>query len=701
MSTIIERMSESKARKKSKANIKVSVVIPVYNTEKYVGECLDSLLAQTMMEWEAVCVDDGSTDGSLSVEREYAAKDSRVKVIELEQNAGQALARNVGLAAAQGDYVYFLDSDDMVAPEGLEELSRIAEENQLDGLLFNHSFKFETPELEKRIHVNRFRVGKELADKGVLSGEEMLIASELDRFDHVQPGRYLWQRSYLLEHNIKNIQETVLHEDNYFAVRAMAEAGAMMAVAKDYHIRRYRENSVMTGTSAETMAKHAHGFFVTWAELLDYLKAHEFRMDDCRKRCFRYTEQMLKEGLKLYKKIPVQERSRVKFKNPAHQILFELAVKGESEGQVPQPPKVQPQKQVGLLVYGVGNHLFDMLDWHPDLGRRIARIFDKDKAKQGTKVAGIGKPVEPPEALKSLPQGTLVAISAIRYLDEITQELYQLNSGLVCEDIDVVYERLDELLVAPPDPKKQPAKQSVMSGLTGLQKQRLRGREAQARWRQRFLMECAGARRIFWGSLGVRASFLRRKFLPLMGPGDIYIEEDLSRRGQMQDGLPICIPDALKDIKGNVRIIVLSGNYAAVRERLTDYGYVENVDFVEGRSLIGEDENGYIDVPCIDKADAGMIVYGLGAHLADMLRWHPELAGKITRVIDKDTKKVGTIVDKVGVQVEPPEVLRDLPAGTEVAVSAIKYLEDIKKDIHALQPGLICRNIDQIWREYV
>lgn len=209
MIKIIERMLKIMARKKEiKDNIKVSVVIPVYNTEKYVGECLDSLLAQTMPEWEAICVDDGSTDGSLSVEREYAAKDSRVKVIELEQNAGQALARNVGLAAAQGDYVYFLDSDDMVAPEGLEELSRIAEENQLDGLLFNHSFKFETPELEKRIHVNRFRVGKELADKGVLSGEEMLIASELDRFGHVQPGRYLWQRSYLLEHNIKNIQET-------------------------------------------------------------------------------------------------------------------------------------------------------------------------------------------------------------------------------------------------------------------------------------------------------------------------------------------------------------------------------------------------------------------------------------------------------------------------------------------------------------
>ena len=84
-----------------------------------------------------------------------------------------------------------------------------------------------------------------------------------------------------------------------------------------------------------------------------------------------------------------------------------------------------------------------------------------------------------------------------------------------------------------------------------------------------------------------------------------------------------------------------------------------------------------------------------------MLHWYPELAGKIARVIDKDPKKVGTIVDKVGVLVEPPEVLCDLPSGTEVAISAIRYLADITKDIHALQPGIICRDIDKIWQEYV
>lgn len=94
----------------------------------------------------------------------------------------------------------------------------------------------------------------------------------------------------------------------------------------------------------------------------------------------------------------------------------------------------------------------------------------------------------------------------------------------------------------------------------------------------------------------------------------------------------------------------------------------------------------------------GLIVYGMGAHLFDMLSWHPELAARICRVIDKDLKKIGTVIDQLGVTVEPPEALKYLPDGTEVAVSAIKYFEEIQHEINALQPGLICHNIDEAWR---
>lgn len=92
---------------------KVSVIIPVYNAEKYLRECLDSVVNQTLKEIEIICVDDGSTDGSLTILREYRKKDKRVKVLT-QANEGVSAARNRGLLSACGEFVAFLDSDDYI-----------------------------------------------------------------------------------------------------------------------------------------------------------------------------------------------------------------------------------------------------------------------------------------------------------------------------------------------------------------------------------------------------------------------------------------------------------------------------------------------------------------------------------------------------------------------------------------------------------
>lgn len=103
----------------------ISVIIPVYNVEKYLSRCLDSLKKQTFPNWEAVCVDDGSTDGSGAVLDSYAAEDARLKVIH-QKNGGLSVARNNGLSAANGRYVYFLDSDDFMHPQLLETVHGLA-----------------------------------------------------------------------------------------------------------------------------------------------------------------------------------------------------------------------------------------------------------------------------------------------------------------------------------------------------------------------------------------------------------------------------------------------------------------------------------------------------------------------------------------------------------------------------------------------
>lgn len=95
--------------------IAFSIVIPIYNVVPYLRECLDSVLAQTFTDWEAICVDDGSTDGSGSILDEYAVCDRRFRVIH-QTNAGVSVARNVGMLNAVGGYITFLDGDDVYDP---------------------------------------------------------------------------------------------------------------------------------------------------------------------------------------------------------------------------------------------------------------------------------------------------------------------------------------------------------------------------------------------------------------------------------------------------------------------------------------------------------------------------------------------------------------------------------------------------------
>ena len=112
---------------------KVSVIIPVYNTEKYLEKCLNSVCNQTLKDIEIICIDDCSTDNSLNILKEYASKDERIKLIEFKENKGAAVARNIGIKEAQGEYIGFVDSDDYPETELFyEKLYNIAKEKNAD-----------------------------------------------------------------------------------------------------------------------------------------------------------------------------------------------------------------------------------------------------------------------------------------------------------------------------------------------------------------------------------------------------------------------------------------------------------------------------------------------------------------------------------------------------------------------------------------
>ena len=116
---------------------KVTVLMAVFNAQQWLSESLESLTAQTMTDWQLICIDDASTDGSLALLREWEQRDKRIEVIALPENGGQGHARNVGLQKAQGDYICFLDADDTLSADALQQAVSVFESHeQTDCVLF-------------------------------------------------------------------------------------------------------------------------------------------------------------------------------------------------------------------------------------------------------------------------------------------------------------------------------------------------------------------------------------------------------------------------------------------------------------------------------------------------------------------------------------------------------------------------------------
>ncbi|MDE6478135.1 MAG: glycosyltransferase, partial [Alphaproteobacteria bacterium] len=115
----------------------ISIIIPVYNVEKYLRRCLDSVLNQTFADWEAICVNDGSPDNSDKILAEYASRDSRFKIVT-KKNGGLSDARNAGMQVATGDYVLYLDSDDFIHPQTMEIAHYLAMRDGSDIVSFTY-----------------------------------------------------------------------------------------------------------------------------------------------------------------------------------------------------------------------------------------------------------------------------------------------------------------------------------------------------------------------------------------------------------------------------------------------------------------------------------------------------------------------------------------------------------------------------------
>ena len=218
--------------------IKVSVVMPIYNAYDYLRPAMDSVLCQTLEEIELICVDDGSTDRSLDIIKEYQKSDSRIRILT-ESNAGPSIARNKGLARARGEFVIFLDADDFYEPTLLEKLYSCAVSDNLDIAVAKYDvYNSRKARFEPKISSEH----DEIFENGIVS------RSKYPDYIFQCVTTYVWnklfRRSFLVAKGLQFPENINVFEDVYFVLSSMAMADRVGKVSEVLvHHRVYSQQS--------------------------------------------------------------------------------------------------------------------------------------------------------------------------------------------------------------------------------------------------------------------------------------------------------------------------------------------------------------------------------------------------------------------------------------------------------------------------
>ena len=237
----------------------VSVIIPVYNVEKYLRECVDSVIGQTYKNLEIILVNDGSTDSSGKICDEYVDKDERVTVIH-KKNEGPSKTRNAGLKNASGEYIYFLDSDDYIVDNAIENLVMTAESNQADLVFFDAvSFSDDGSEVNQGYTV-----------KGTYepsNGYEMLTKLHKNKDYHCVIYLLLISHKLITENKISFLESAYCSEDMLFTYQLYCSASKAVQCKKTLYHRRYRSNSIVTEKKS---ARHFRSCLDVFEKVRDY-----------------------------------------------------------------------------------------------------------------------------------------------------------------------------------------------------------------------------------------------------------------------------------------------------------------------------------------------------------------------------------------------------------------------------------------------
>lgn len=223
------------------SNTKISIIVPVYNVEEYLHDCINSLISQTLKDIEIICIDDQSTDSSGEILEYFAKKDNRIKIIKNTKNLGLGGSRNVGINNASGEYIQFLDSDDWLDKTCLETLYNKVKENNADIIMFKLiNFDQDTGNFFKTNYYSMDYM-EQFYDK-VFNHE--IISDYIFRLPNSACNK-LYKLKFIKDNNFL-FPEGLIHEDNPFYFKNIFKAEKIMITDNYFYNRRIRSNSITT-----------------------------------------------------------------------------------------------------------------------------------------------------------------------------------------------------------------------------------------------------------------------------------------------------------------------------------------------------------------------------------------------------------------------------------------------------------------------
>lgn len=296
----------------------ISVIIPVYNVEEYLRECVDSVLKQTYQNFEVILVDDGSTDSSGDICDEYVGNDERVSVVH-QKNGGLSVARNTGLAESNGKYVYFLDSDDYIAENAFEILLSIAEKDNSD-IVFFDAFSFADTD-DFTVKQNYIRKNEYKTDTGYNVLEAMTQNNEY----HSAVPLLFFKKKFLINCGISFVPD-IVYEDMIFTYQIFCKSAVVSQCKEALYYRRYRKNSIMTSAKSK---KHFTSCLVVYKNNSDFTSKLNF---NDKKIFYKYVCRCAFNVFNVYEKLNKKDKKSCKseLKNFRNDVLKNNAFEDKS-----------------------------------------------------------------------------------------------------------------------------------------------------------------------------------------------------------------------------------------------------------------------------------------------------------------------------------------------------------------------------------